>query len=265
MSTDIPDFDSHKSSPPPPQAAPRRPVVTVPDPVPQNNGDLSLASQLKQAMYLASTRSALLLEHENRLSVAHARVKTLEKIINEHRKTDSYTCDNLNSPRKDDNILSVTISSLQNMIQEKEANLVKYQEIVRVERQNAFSAQESLRKEVRQLQATIDELRNEIRLKEQQFDNSKEATASIQEIENQSVPDTFVEEMFLEDRNDPYGVFNSTAEMLQLRQQIQDAEEETRKLQCRLREVSLRESGWERTMCEKDKEIKELKERLTYL
>lgn len=210
-------------------------------------------------MYLASTRSALLLEHENRLAVAHARVRSLEKIIEERSRIDTNMSDSPNSPRKDDHILSVTIASLQNMIQEKEASLTKYQEMIRVERQNIVFTQENQRKEVIKLQDTIDELRNEIRLKEQE--NLKESTINEQENYNQSMPDTYVEEMFLEDRADHYSVFNSTSEMIQLQKQIQDAEDENRKLHSRLREVSLRESGWERTMCEKDKEIDELKNR----
>lgn len=247
------DIEEHTSTP---KAAPRRaapPVVVLPN----NSGDLSLASQLKQAMYLASTRSALLLEHENRLAVAHARVRTLEKIIEERGKIDSINETSPQSPRKDDHILSVTIASLQTMIQEKEASLIKYQEMLRDERQHVAIAYENQRKEVKQLQATIDGLRDEVRLKEQE--RVKETPAK--EIDNESMPDTFVEEMFLEDRSDPYGAFNSAAEMIHLQTKLQDAEDESRKLHGKLREVSLREGGWERTMCEKDKEIEELKER----
>lgn len=245
----------------PPQAAPRRAIPAVVTVLSNNTGDLSLTSQLKQAMYLASTRSALLLEHENRLAVAHARVKTLEKIIEERGKSDFPKLDSQQSPRNDDDVLSVTIASLQNMMQEKEANLIKYQEMVRVERQNVVSANEMQRNELKQLKATIDELRNEIRLKEQESENTKGVTLITKDLGNQLMPDTFVEELFLEDRTDPYSVFNSAAEMIQLQQKIQDAEDEIRQLHGRLREVSLRESGWERTMCEKDKEIEELKNR----
>lgn len=41
----------------------------------------SLESQLKQAMMLASTRSALLLETESRLTECHGRIKLLEKAV----------------------------------------------------------------------------------------------------------------------------------------------------------------------------------------
>lgn len=243
----------------PPQAAPRRIATSVPEL--SNNHDLALVSQLKQAMFLASTRSALLLEHESRLAVAHARVKTLEQIIEERDKTDNKNSDNPKSPRTDEHILSVTIASLQNMIQEKEANFVKCQEMYRLERQNVLAAHEIQRKEAKQLQVTIDELRKELCTKEQELENVNDPTKICREASNQSMPDTFLEEMFLEDRTDPYDVFNSATEIIQLQRQIQDAEDETRKLHSKLREVSLRESGWERTMCEKDKEIEELKER----
>lgn len=46
----------------------------------------SLECQLKQAMILASTRSALLLETENRLAEAQGRLKGMEKCLEERSR-----------------------------------------------------------------------------------------------------------------------------------------------------------------------------------
>lgn len=241
-------------TPPVPQAAPRQ---TAPIAMP-NNGDLSLASQLKQAMYLASTRSALLLEHENRLAVAHARVKTLERIIQERDNAPDTNGNALQSPRQDENVLSATIASLQSLLQEKETALLRQQEAIRNERQTMVCAHEEHRKGVKLLQAQIDELREQAQLKAE----SKVSEDSTKEFANQSMSDALVDEMFLEDGSDPYDVFHSSAaELIELQKKVQDSEDEARKLHARLREVSMRESGWERTMCEKDKDIEELRQR----
>lgn len=77
-------------------------------------------------MILASTRSALLLETENRLVLAQSRIKTFERNLEDRDKQLKEERDRtakLSSPRKDDNILSVTIASLQNLLLEKDTTL----------------------------------------------------------------------------------------------------------------------------------------------
>lgn len=72
----------------------------------------SLESQLKQAMMLASTRSALLLEAESRLSECQGRIKLLEKSLEEK---ESLLKEQAQSPsvakhdRVEDSILSVRL------------------------------------------------------------------------------------------------------------------------------------------------------------
>lgn len=255
--------DTNQVEPSVPQPAPRRTTVTSTD-----NEDLSLSSQLKQAMYLASTRSALLLEMENRLVVAHARVKTLEKLLEQSENVQPIEkMSDAQTPCTDDNILSVTILSLQNLLQEKDTTMNKYQDLLRVERQNVTASHEDHRKEVKQMQSQLEEIHNQLRSKENELESLRQKQATMENqnskitVDSQSLPDTLVEEMFLEDRTDPFDVFNSSQEMMLLQRRVQEAEEDARKLHGKLREVSLRENGWERTMCEKDKEIEGLKER----
>jgi centrosomal protein CEP290 len=72
----------------------------------------SLESQLKQAMALASTRSTLLLETENRVAEYQGRIKTLEKTIEEQENAmksgkDKQAGGSNGTEKTGDNILSV--------------------------------------------------------------------------------------------------------------------------------------------------------------
>lgn len=69
----------------------------------------SLESQLKQAMMLASTRSALLLETESRLTECHGRIKLLERSLEDREEQlRKQVQAAVNSDKQDDNILSVS-------------------------------------------------------------------------------------------------------------------------------------------------------------
>ena len=69
----------------------------------------SLESQLKQAMMLASTRSALLLETESRMGEYQSRIKSLEKALEEKEKMLKHQTNQ--NDRKEDNTLSVSIKT----------------------------------------------------------------------------------------------------------------------------------------------------------
>lgn len=69
-----------------------------------------LESQLKQAMILASTRSALLLETENRLAEAQGRLKGMERCLEERErliKEERGKKATLDLDKRDENIFSV--------------------------------------------------------------------------------------------------------------------------------------------------------------
>lgn len=74
------------------------------------SNNLCLESQLKQAMLLASNRSALLLEAENRLAEAQGRVKVMERSLEEKDrliKQNQAQKEGLDSEKRDENVFSV--------------------------------------------------------------------------------------------------------------------------------------------------------------
>lgn len=256
------------------------------------NSQKSMESQLKQAMILASTRSSLLLETENRLAIAQGRIKGLERNLESREKALREELDRTaktTSPRKDDNILSITIASLQNLLLEKDTTLSRYQDLLRTERQNRSSAFDDHRTEVKTLQNSIEELEIRIKVRDREVEGLRDKLAEqkcrmeegtdneIQTVKNacvsslekkikleeeltssQQLPDTFIEDLFLDDRS-TFEIDN--AETNDLRKRLLSAEEDVRKLQSKLRDVSNRELGWERNLSEKDKEITALNER----
>lgn len=257
------------------------------------NAQKSMESQLKQAMILASSRSSLLLETENRLAIAQGRIKGLERNLEGREKALREELDRTaktTSPRKDDNILSITIASLQNLLLEKDTTLSRYQDLLRTERQNRSSAFDDHRAEVKTLQNTIEELEIRIKVRDREVEVLRDKLAEKEtrmaegtvdkEItpvksacgsrlekkikfeeeltSSQQLPDTFIEDLFLDDR----GAFEmDNVETNDLRKRLLFAEENVRKLQGKLRDVSNRELGWERNLSEKDKEITALNER----
>lgn len=291
-----------------PQAAPRlaKPTILPNNPIQPtatNTVDISLASQLKQAMALASARSALLLDTEHQLTNAQSRIKSLERSLQERDKTlrelrtrveqqpqptDNTSSPSSTSPRHhNDNILSVTIASLQGLLLEKDTAMSRYQDLLRSERDNRTAAYEEHRREVRQLQNDVDEQSALVRshrreletlrlqLQQQQQHRSDNELATERRDRHVSfephsagdkpstISDAFIENMFLEgfdnvdvgDEKHPSNVQTIT----KLHRRIQELTEETGQLHQKLREVSQRETIWERTLCDKDAQIAALK------
>lgn len=244
-----------------------------------------MESQLKQAMSLASTRSSLLLETENRLAMTQGRIKLLERNLEEKEKQLKEERDKLSrnqSPRRDDNILSVTITSLQNLLLEKDTTLSRYQDLLRTERQDRSKSFDDHRNEVKLLQNTIDDLEIKIRMKDREMEKltgrMKDleeknvgpmnlaavpvADVSVFEEEFSQMSDKHIEDMFLNERQVTFGnepdveCADSNS-----RGKIQTLEKDLEKLQTKLRDVRNRENFLEKTLMEKDKEIASLNER----
>lgn len=123
----------------------------------------SVDCQLKKALILASSRSALLIETENRLSEAQGRIKALErnlenreKQLQKERNTLMEQQEKTESPKKDDHILSITIATLQNLLLEKDTTLSRYQELLKSERQHHSRTYDEMTDELKQLKKTID-------------------------------------------------------------------------------------------------------------
>lgn len=280
----------------PPMPAPRQKtpvspvVVAAPALLPTvapNTADISLASQLKQAMALASARSALLLDVDHQLSTAQTRIKALERSLQERDNALRDLRDEASkasSPRREDNILSVTIASLQGLLLEKDTTLARYQDLLRGERDNRSAAYEEHRKEVREVQQHIDELTAQLRAKDRELVDLKsqkttESSARRESIKQPSssrlqrhvsfdttghsgqMSDDVIEDLFLID-DYRVDVEEDAVDSDRMLHRIRELEEETLHLQAKLREVSKRESGWERTLCEKDKQIAALNNRI---
>lgn len=282
----------------PPMPAPRQktPVIPVAAAAPApaqlpavalNTADISLASQLKQAMALASARSALLLDVDHQLSTAQTRIKALERSLLERDNALRDLRDEAakaSSPRREDNILSVTIASLQGLLLEKDTTLARYQELLRGERDNRSAAYEEHRKEVREVQQHIDELTAQLRTKDRELADLKSQKTAGNSARKESVKqpasaglqrhvsfdttghmgqmsDDVIEDLFLID-DYRVDVEADAVDSERLLHRIRELEEDALQLQAKLREVSKRESGWERTLCEKDKQIAALNNRI---
>lgn len=248
------------------------------------NAQKSMESQLKQAMSLASTRSSLLLETENRIAITQGRIKLLERNLEEKEKQLKEEREKVSrnqSPRKDDNILSITITSLQNLLIEKDTTLSRYQDLLRTERQDRSKSFDDHRNEVKLLQNTIDALEVKIRMKDREIEKVSGKLKDLEErnvgtINLGAVPvpdvtvfeeefsqmsDKHIEDMFMNERQVTFGSNEPDIDSTDLRNKIQALEKELEKLQGKLRDVRNRENFLEKTLMDKDKEIASLSER----
>lgn len=239
---------------------------------------------MKQAMILASTRSSLLLETENRLAITQGRIKLLERNLEEKEsqlKEEREKLSRNQSPRKDDNILSVTITSLQNLLLEKDTTLSRYQDLLRTERHDRSKSFDDHRNEVKLLQNTIDELEVKIRMKDRELEKlagkvkdleekngsigaiagvPAVADVSVFEEEFSQMSDKHIEDMFLNERQVTFGN-DVDMEAVEPRGKTQNLEKEVEKLQAKIRDIRSRETFLEKTLMEKEKEIVSLNER----
>ena len=257
----------------------------------------SMESQLKHAMILASTRSALLLDTENRLAIAQGKVKALERDLETEKaaRIDKNSV-GVGSPRKDDNILSITISSLQNLLLEKDASLTRYQELLREERLSIAGSYDSYRSELKEMQNNLNVLEVQNKLKDRDLEILREKLEKLNDHSEQSrmevmmqssassrgttviikpsfeeeyvgqLPDKFIEDMFMDDRSVFDVVVDDEAssnelEAMETIRNINKLKEENTRLQAKLRNVSNRETVWEKNLNDKDKEINVLTEK----
>lgn len=148
----------------------------------------SLKVQLKQALSLASSRNVLLLETETRLAEARGRIQCLERsIIDRDAEIKAVkNSDKAINERKEDSILSITITSLQNLLIEKDTTLSKYQDLLRAERQSRSKEIEVQTKEIKRLKIEIDNLEDQIRKKEKEVESVKEQSSATTSAPKQS-------------------------------------------------------------------------------
>lgn len=228
----------------------------------------SLKTQLKQALSLASARSALLLETETRLAEAHGRVRSLEKSLDEResqlKAVRDAKPDKTTNERKEDNILSITIASLQNLLLEKDTTLSRYRELLEAERHEHSKAHEDQLAEIKKLKKRVEECERNLSKKEEELAkyqkklglekghaSRKDVTSSSHSDSDESIKAGPIEKQNVE----------STKES-KVDQKTKNLEEEITKLHLQLQEVSDREKIWEKSLNEKEVEIHKLREKL---
>lgn len=121
---------------------------------------------------------------ENRLSEAQGRIKVLEKNLeNQHKqsRTEHKFQPEEPSPRRDDHILSMSISTLQNLLLEKDTTLSRYQELLKSERNHNMRTFDGLSGEIKELKKVIDGLENTIAEKEKLVEKLKKEIVELKE------------------------------------------------------------------------------------
>lgn len=225
----------------------------------------SSQESLKQALSLASARSALLLETETRLAEAHGRVRSLEKALEEKesqlKALKDTKPDNVKNDRKEDNILSITIASLQNLLLEKDTMLSRYRELLEAERHEHSKVHEEQLVEMKKLKKQVEEAERTLKSKEEELlmcqkgsrpSSKKEVFSSSHSDSDESVKVTSIEKQNVE----------STKEKEIDQKKTKLLEGEITKLHLQLQEVSDREKIWEKSLNEKEQEIHKLREKL---
>ncbi|KAG5681609.1 hypothetical protein PVAND_011025 [Polypedilum vanderplanki] len=126
------------------------PVLLSPD-----GGETSLDQQLKKALSLAYSRSSLLIETENQLSELQGRIRVLEKSLENQRASGSDQKQPDETIKGEDHVM-ITITTLQNVMIEKDATISRYQEILKSERQEHMRLFDENNEQIKQLKKVID-------------------------------------------------------------------------------------------------------------
>ncbi|XP_035906376.1 centrosomal protein cep290 [Anopheles stephensi] len=252
----------------------------------------SLESQLKQAMMLASTRSALLLEAESRLSECQGRIRLLEKSLEEkdgliRQQTQSPSV--VKQDRVEDSILSSTIGSLQNLLLEKDTTLSRYQELLKSERNEHSQVYDENMAQIRSLKKTIDDLEQKLYEKQKECDNISTQLSDLHRLKalQESAPekpkpveaeaaastagagggallytDNIIENIYEIDEKKEREIQDLTMQVKLLEGNVRELENEQKRLQLQLREANAREKRCEKTLREKDMELAAVNDRL---
>ncbi|XP_055606645.1 centrosomal protein cep290 [Uranotaenia lowii] len=247
----------------------------------------SLESQLKQAMMLASTRSALLLETESRLTECHGRIKLLEKTLDDKEaqlKKEKAAASS--GDRIDDTVFSSTIGSLQTLLLDKDTTLSKYQELLRNERTEHTKIYDESLEQIKLLKKNIDQLELKLYDKQKEVDNltiklndisqqkaQQEAliaatetrqTSDYHQRENAGLvyTDNVIENMYEIDQKKEEEMEALKAQNKLLTSKHKELEDELRKQQAQLRELVVREKRCEKSLKEKEAQIVSLNEQL---
>lgn len=229
----------------------------------------SLKTQLKQALSLASARSALLLETETRLAEAHGRVRSLEKNIEDKdtqlKSIKDSTAPKTTTERKEDNILTITIASLQNLLLEKDTTLSRYRELLETERQEHSKAYEDQVNEGRKLRRHVEELELDLSKKNDQLKQYLERPLpSPRRTMNETISSHSDTDDSIKGSVEKHTLETTKEHHDESQRKIRSLEDDVKKLHTQLEEVSNREKIWEKNLNEKENEIHKLREKLHF-
>ncbi|XP_058456940.1 centrosomal protein cep290 [Malaya genurostris] len=248
----------------------------------------SLESQLKQAMMLASTRSALLLETESRLTECHGRIKLLEKTLEDKegqlKKEKCINSETGGSDKIGDGILSSTIGSLQDLLLQKDTTLSKYQDLLGNERLEHSKAYDENISQIRSLKKTIDELEQKQYDKQKEIDNmitqindlnkksaEQEANAAHATVVSGAgtnrtelvYTDKIIENIYELDQKKEGEIESLRVQLKMLENKLSEAAKDSRTLQGQLKENASKEKRMEMILREKEAEIRILNEKIS--
>ncbi|XP_055378417.1 centrosomal protein cep290 isoform X3 [Condylostylus longicornis] len=252
-----------------------------------NEEILLLENQLQQAKSLASKRSALLLDSENKLAEANGKLKEMEKIIENLKRT--VKTENYNTEKKNSGIIEATITSLQSLLSEKDVTLKHYQELLKTEREQHLKSCETYEKEIKSLKQIQNEHENILQNKNTEISElTKRLEAlnrknSLRNGNNESgkilnneefdqncdnslneISDEKIEEMFL-DESKSLTLPSATHLFMNLPNLDECPVKQIHQLQSQIRESKSRELFWENSVRAKDEEIFLLKEKINIL
>ena len=233
-----------------------------PDHQPTYYEQKSLESQLKTALMLASSRSALLIETENSLSEAQGRIKFMERTLETKQKQKENDSERLiEHVRKDDHVLSITIATLQNLLLEKDTTLSRYQELLKSERQHHSRAYDELTDEVKQLKRIIDDQETSIIEK---IKMNEKLRTEIVELERKVQEGSKVQARVPshEASNDRHVTFEHDIELRSNELKLKESHTELKKMEQQLKDLVNTERQLQSLLRDKDAAIKDLNSKL---
>lgn len=241
-------------------------IVEEDEPKSIDYNQLSMESQLKKALILASSRSALLIDIENQLSEAQGRIIGLERNVESRDKRIQLQRDSQEDqqpirdeqPKKDDHILSITIATLQNLLLEKDTTLSRYQELLKSERQLHSRTYDDFTDEVKQLKKQCHEWESKL---DEKCNIESKLRVELEHLEQKMLEQMKLvrEDMVQKEKPEPRVTFSEhDIELRSIEVKLKDAQCEIKKFQQQLKDAHVNERQHETVVREKDQLIKEL-------
>lgn len=181
----------------------------------------------------------------------------------------------------------ITIASLQNLLLEKDTTLSRYQDLLKTERLEHSKSCSEHNTEIDRLKSQCEELTKKIKERDIVVEELKENLSHVERLHEGEVTlsshqiterdiekgarevdeddrdislidsNKFIDEVFI-DESKEFELAEKQMEIQELESRLKQSDEEIRRLQGQLMEVSKREGGWEAALAEKDREIENL-------